>query len=306
MKSASFIWITLSIAANLAMTASKLMESCTFMENIETPEERLSRLYLEERLTTREIANRLGVCKRTVDSRLKAAGIQARPNGRGLANRGIEPPSKETLERLVNVEHRSYSEIGPMFGVDASAIHHWLRKHSIERKRPTPEEIRSLYESGMSPAKIGAKWRMSGGGITQFMRRHGIPRRRRGFCGTTQFRAKDGTKMGSSYEVEVANWLTDRSIPFIYEPSLPFSSTMKADFLVAGIFVEIWGVKHSAVYEERKERKREGYKAWRLPLVQFGPRNFSPCGRELLEKKLAVLEVAYRASAPRQMQSRLF
>ncbi|MDQ7991196.1 MAG: hypothetical protein AAGC63_00350, partial [Propionicimonas sp.] len=74
-------------------------------------------LYLDERLSAREIGRRFGVSKTSVVRWLTVAGIDRREANRGMGNRGVEAPGAADLERLVHIEHRSYREIGEQYGV---------------------------------------------------------------------------------------------------------------------------------------------------------------------------------------------
>lgn len=257
----------------------------------------LAALYCDQRLTTRRIGEMYGVRHITVRRWLTACGIELRPSGRGLANRGVEAPTRDELARLVHDEHQSYDQIAARYGVDRSAVQHWLTRHDIPRPAiwdtrrkgirpdlPDAETLAAMYASGMSLEEIGKRYGVSERPIRELCRRHGIEVRRAGFnnSGTVAYRTARGEVVRSVYEMRVADWLHCRGIPYEYEPRLPFDRRYRADFLANGWYIEVWGVKGNDAYEERRQLKVRAYWAYAMPLIELGPqvsldRNLAPC-----------------------------
>ena len=129
-------------------------------------------LYESQRLSTREIGRRLGVCKTTILKWLRGYRIPLRSCGVGLANRGIEPPSRDELERMVHEEHLGYREIAAKYGVDYTAIPNWLKRYGIKLPRvwetrnkkawPLDEgQVRDLHAEGLPAWAIGERLGLS-------------------------------------------------------------------------------------------------------------------------------------------------
>lgn len=260
----------------------------------------LARLYETERTSTRAIGALFGVSKTEVRRWLADDGIAARPKGRGLANRGVAAPTADELRRMIHGEHLSYLEIAARFGVDDSAVQHWLRRHGIPRPRvwdtrrkgrvvrePTADELRALYDEGLSAARIGDRLGLSESAILVRLAGHGIARRDGGWQGGRRWTCADGHRVRSSYEQRVDDWLSANGVEHVVEPPLPFGSTSRADFLARGWYVEVWGVVNRRDYAKRKGEKRALYATHGLPLIEINPDDFSAAARDRYVRKLA-------------------
>lgn len=260
------------------------------------PESELRNLYEAQRLTAEQIGERFGVSHGLVLQWLRRYGIQARPSGTGLAQRGIEPPTCEELTRMIHTDRLTYAQIAVQYGVDQSAVMHWLNKHGIERpltwidqhnNLETVAAMRAAYEAGASIDDIGQHW----GGVTDTMvkvlfKMHGVTLRPNGWKGGQRFTCQDGHLVRSTYERRVDDWLHEHGVEHIYEPSLPFSPMHKADFLANGWYIEVWGVTHSQIYQERKQRKLELYAANNCPLIEIPYYAFAKAWKGLWIRRL--------------------
>lgn len=258
----------------------------------------LRHLYEVERLALRDLAMRFGVKHITVGRWFRKYGIARRATGRGLAHYGRPEPTRDELQRLVHEEYRSYEEIAAIYGVDGAAVGHWLGRHAIQRPTtwqtrrkgnepilPTVEELRDLYERGLSTNAIGQLHGVSGEPIRRLCRDHGIPLRDSGWGGRPV--CDDGHRVRSAYEFRVDNWLSANSVPHLYEPVAPFDRRCHADFLANGWFIEVWGVTNDARYNQRRDRKRRLYRLHGLPLIELLPYAFDTAHAGLWERKLA-------------------
>lgn len=262
------------------------------------PREELHDLYIGQQQSTRTIGQRYGVKHISVRRWLESYKIPIRPSGRGLANRGIEPPSREELVQMVHTEHLSYPEIAKKYGVDSSAIRHWLIKHDIERPKIwdtrskgqfpeiDPGVVREKYLSGLSLEAIGQEYGVSHGTIKRVCVNHGIDVRPPGFTGEL-YPCENGLMVRSTYEQRVVEWLSDHSIPFVYEPKYPFGKNLKADFNANGWFIEVWGVEGSEIYEEKKVKKIRLCEIHGIPLIEIKRYYFSKTQSHLLDKALS-------------------
>ena len=91
----------------------------------------LRALYVDQRLTTRQIGDMFGVSKTSVLRWLRAYGIDRRAPGHGVANTGKIRPDVETLNRLVHVEHIPLTEIAARYDVSLPAVRQWLARDGI-------------------------------------------------------------------------------------------------------------------------------------------------------------------------------
>lgn len=265
-------------------------------------EQTLRRLYLEERLTTTQIGERYGVSDFPVGCWLKKYDIPRRSSGVGLASRGVDPPDRDTLNRLIYEEFKTYQQIADIYGVDFTAVPHWLDKHGIPRPKhwnsrnkgvesvlPDAETLRSLYADGNSLRRIGEMYGVQDAKISQLCDQYGIEKKPGGFNhnGGQYYVCQDGREVRSSYEMRVANWLFSRSVAYEYEPPLPFGTNFLGDFLANGWHIEVWGVAGNETYEERKKRKIEGYVSFGLPLIELYYWHFSARDAKTLERRLS-------------------
>ena len=249
-------------------------------EYIDAPaDSELQRLYIGERLSTNQLANLFGVCQTTATSWLDKAGIELRPSGTGLQARGLALPSRDELYNWLHVEHLTYKQIAEKFSLDHSAVYHWVKKYGIEKPSiggkakcaigatlPTVEQFITLYNSGLSLDRVGDMFGVPVSVVRRFCRQNNLAVRPDGWDGGKRVVCKDGTEVRSTYEQRVADWLFERGIAYVYEPSLPFGN-MRGDFYVNGRYIEIWGVKNSPEYNARRDRKKQGYKDAGLPLI---------------------------------------
>ena len=268
----------------------------TKVKYLSPPENELRNLYEAQRLTAEQVGERFGVSRGLVLQWLRRYGIQARPSGTGLAQRGIEPPTCEELTRMIHTDRLTYAQIAVQYGVDQSAVMHWLNKHGIERpltwfeEHSAPETLatmRAAYESGASLDDIGQYWGgVVGTTVNVLFKAHGIPLRSDGWKGGQRFACQDGHLVRSTYERRVDDWLHEHGVEHIYEPSLPFSPMHKADFLANGWYIEVWGVTNNQAYQERKQRKSELYATNNAPLIEIPYFAFSRQSKDLWIRRL--------------------
>lgn len=250
--------------------------------------ETLQRLYEEDRLTQRQIGKIYRVRHITIKRWMQSYGISSRPTGRGLENRGITAPTADELFQMVHVDHLSYRDIAARYGVDPSAIPHWLKSQGIslpsvwktrrkghEPTLPSATELahrRSLGESITSIAKSCGVTRNT---IGDLCRRHGIPVDRDGWDGGRRLPCLDGHEARSTYEQRVDDWLSQHGIAHQLEPRYPFDSRYRADFLVEDTYIEVWGVANDPSYKARKANKIALCEANEVPLIGINWWQFS-------------------------------
>lgn len=241
-------------------------------------------LYERQCLSAREIGEMFGLTSVTIGTRLHKYNIPIKPPS-GPTTRRLVPPTRDELDRFIHVEHRTYAEVGRMYGVSERVVSKWIGEYGI--RRPTIIEaqrkgdplppldaviLRRLYESGLSTTEIAARCERSQRFVVKMCKECGISVRPAGWQ-REHFTGTDGHAVQSTYEVRVCNWLSSRDVPHSCGPRLPLSS-FRGDFLVNGWYIEIWGVEKNAVYDARRVRKEAHYRSLDLPLISVERHDF--------------------------------
>lgn len=116
---------------------------------------RLRELYVDRRLSEKEVGDIMGCDRRTVRQELQRHGIGLRP-------RGGAPPHKaagladDELHRLAVIEKRSDAEIGRMFGVSGGAIFSRRKRRGMHKTR---RDIDAILTRECLEAEYGKKRR---------------------------------------------------------------------------------------------------------------------------------------------------
>lgn len=100
--------------------------------------ETLERLYWEELMTWREIAEHLDTTKAAIQYWFDKHEIPTRVRGDDSA--GAEYRDEETLRRLYVEEGMSTYDIGDLFGVAGKTIQKWLRRNGIPARESNSEK----------------------------------------------------------------------------------------------------------------------------------------------------------------------
>lgn len=260
-------------------------------------------MYIDERMSTREVAVVCDVSHMSIKRWLRADGIPMRPKGLGLAHRGVTAPTADELHNLVHVEHLSYRQIGDRFGVDFTAVPQWLTKHGIPKptvwgtrhrgnppKLPTEGELRARRDAGESLNSISRSTGVDTKTLSGLCLRYLIPVDRGGWAGGMRLDCRDGHLARSTYELRVDDWLTEHHLAHEVEPQYLWDRRYRSDFLVGETYIEVWGVMNNAKYTARKEHKIAECKKAGLDLIQInywqfakGRRWWRPLERLLVE-----------------------
>lgn len=266
--------------------------------------EDLDEMYTVEKMTCRQIADKTGFAASSIKNWLREYDIERRPTGaiNGLAHRGVTKPNYDELYQWIHAEHKSYEEIGKMFGVTKHTVHQWVEKYNIpgpkvwdtrdrnnRRTKPSREELSALYESGLSLTSIGDIFGYSYGAIGDLCRKYGIEIRPDGWE-YKRYLCQDGHLVRSVYEQRVDDWLFAHGIAHTYEPPLgPLNGKRRfmGDFLANGWYIEIWGVTNNEDYKQRSERKRQWYREHNAPLIELPYYLFGERERHRLERRLS-------------------
>lgn len=139
--------------------------------------ERLRNLYVEERLTTAEIGERLGCSRRTVENWIARYELtsEAKPWR-----------DKQTLERLRD-NGLSEADIGDELGCSQATVHNWLERFKLDTDRIKPEfpwhdesVLRRLYlDRKLTMAEVADELDCSRQAIEKWIHQYGIETRSR-------------------------------------------------------------------------------------------------------------------------------
>ncbi|MDP9820385.1 hypothetical protein [Nocardioides massiliensis] len=248
----------------------------------------LRELYVDQGLSAAAIGARYGVEKITALRWLRAAGVERRFAGRGLAHRGVAAPSADDLRRLIHEENIGLIGVAEKYGVDYTAVGHWLDRHGIERPtiwqtrrrgqvvvEPTEAELRDGITRGETITAIAEQFGVSRRLIRDRCVRYGIEVGRDGWHGGRRFTCVDGHLARSTYEQRVDDWLTEHGLDHEVEPAYPWDRRYRADFLVGSTYIEVWGVTNNPAYAARKAMKIERCAQEGLTLIQVNHGQFA-------------------------------
>lgn len=249
----------------------------------------LIEFYMVKSLSLKDIGEAYGVSAHTAGSWFSAYGIPVGRLSRKLYERGIEFPTKEELFDMIHDQRLSYAQVAAKYGVDQSLVPTWLDKYGIDRHKTwhdlhnNPNDVaamRALYDEGLSLAEIGQMYGVGKGPVKLLFLANGVEIRKDGWQGK-RFETKRGELVRSTYEREVADWLHEQGIDYIYEPPLPFSNQGSADFWANGWYIEVWGMA-TEKYLERQRVKLSGYADAKAPLIEIPASAFRDKERMLL------------------------
>jgi IS30 family transposase len=133
------------------------------LQKLKLPLTEIERLYVDEKMTLREIAARTGVSHQDIHHHLKALGVERR--NRKTRRRTYPRFDRETMYDLYVTQGLSMEEIGRRLGLSSITIKKELDAHGIKSGRwrqRTPEtealegEAVELYKRGWSVKQIAA------------------------------------------------------------------------------------------------------------------------------------------------------
>jgi DNA-binding NarL/FixJ family response regulator len=153
-------------------------------------------------LTTREIGKQLGVTNGTIVNRLKAMGIERRPQGpiRGVVYKQLDD---EKIKQMYQDGFSTY-DIGKQLGVSHSTILSRLKSMGIERRSDggpramlDNEKIKQMYQDGFSTYDIGKQLGVDKGTIINRLKAIGVRIRS---TGEYAYKQLDNEKIKQMYQ----------------------------------------------------------------------------------------------------------
>ncbi|WMT07796.1 helix-turn-helix domain-containing protein [Natrinema thermotolerans] len=144
----------------------------------------LCKLYHDEGLSQREIANRLDTDPSVINDWMQRHGIKSRDRTEATQN-AVESDApwtdEDTLRKLYVEERLSQPEIAERLGCSDSTVSNWIRRHGIKRPWQDEDRMRELYaEEQLSQAEIADRLDCGVSTIETWMNRHGITGRENG------------------------------------------------------------------------------------------------------------------------------
>jgi len=146
----------------------------------------LRRMYVDKRMSTTDIAKKLGVSHTTIRKWLGNYSIKKRDSSEARLAEGISMPSKEKLEQLYVNEKKSAERIAKELGVCYTTVFNWLKRHDIPTRpssqknfeKPREDQLRRWYvDEGRSIYKIAEQFNISPTSVFQWLRRFNITRK---------------------------------------------------------------------------------------------------------------------------------
>lgn len=161
-------------------------------------QQQLYRLYVEEKLSIREIAERWNVSRQTISNQLSKFGIERRSKGKPPVNiqlRMSEVDLRQHLHQLYIQEELTAKEIADQMNVSPNAIQKRLVAFGFERRskgkrtlfeslgmseEQLQQQLHCLAEKGLTTQDIADYFNTSYYTISRYLREYGIkPRRKR-------------------------------------------------------------------------------------------------------------------------------
>lgn len=143
------------------------------------PEEELERMYVDESMSTVQMAKEIGVKSSSTVSRwLNEHGIKR------------ERPSNEDLRRLYHKEGLNAIEIGKIYDVTSTQVYYWMKKHEIPRRdfsesklpegarKPDRKELEEMWENN-TLGNISEKLGVSENTVRNWINEYQIPLKRK-------------------------------------------------------------------------------------------------------------------------------
>jgi transposase len=131
--------------ANIKRRTLSDAQFAIYDKEIESPsDEQLHKWYIDERKSTREIGELVGVTYPTVRRWLREAGIPRRYGTVAMIKK--EKPSDDQLRKWYIDERKSGYEIGEIIGVTPGVIHKWLRKAGVRVREAKAPPIANSWE----------------------------------------------------------------------------------------------------------------------------------------------------------------
>ncbi len=152
--------------------------------------ENLNELYSNQKLSYKQIGEKLSISPTTVGRLLKKHGVLARKFGEGRLPKDFQKPSKEELNILYWQNYLPISKIAKNYGVDENTIKSFIDQYGIPYRpisqarlpkgivKPTKEDLERMYLQGKkTTTQIAKLLNVSKKTILNWMKKYDIKRR---------------------------------------------------------------------------------------------------------------------------------
>jgi len=190
----------------------------------------LEELYIEDNLTSVEIAEELGCTTPTVCKWLKKYSIEVKSNSEIQYD---ELADEDWLRQKHINEDKPANEIADIIGCSESTVCYWINKHEIENRASAPkdeERLRELYwEEYLTLSEIGDEINRSKETLRRWFDELGIKRREREFLAKKpdldvlereyKVEMKNTIELAQKYDVSdatIGNWLRENGVELRY------------------------------------------------------------------------------------------
>jgi len=206
----------------------------------------------------------------------------------------IDLPTDEMI--ALYQQGQSARQIARHYGINASTVIERMRGAGIEirasrwshRTEPPINEIRALYESGVTLVRIGHMYGIGKKPIGDRLKAAGVTLRSPGY--SHHRRAKDGHMVASHFEEVIDDWLFDHGLAHEIQPPCPWvvkvHRNQRADFRIGNVYIELWGMIGNQRYDAKRDAKLIKYRECGAELIQLFPHHilnhdYSPLERLL-------------------------
>jgi len=234
----------------------------------------LSFQYHIKGLSQSEIGEIFDVSQTTIKYWMEKQNIKSR----GPA--GLKEPNFD-MDRCIELYKSGLGSrrVADKLDVDRSSVRRWLKEknidiHSSGMKKVNDElenKIVKLYDNGLTQKEISNKDDINVGQatISRVLRESDIDTRNKAGFGQICY-SNGGIEVKSKLEQICANWLESNKKSFEYEPDIDKTDYIP-DFVVGDKIVEVWGIKRSKKYDERRKMKIKEYNELGYDVFSVGP-----------------------------------
>ena len=247
----------------------------------------LRSLYIEEDLTTREVGEKLGCSRKTIENWLKKHDIEK-----------SKPWEDEERLRSLRQQGMSESDIADELGCSQATVHNWLNEFGIDTSRTRTEQawhdeetLRELYvESKMTMDEVASELGCGRQAIEEWIHRHDIETR--SYNPETPAALQNESKLRSMYLSDgmstyaiaeqldcapstVHDWLHDHGIETRTVGSQPGELHHRWKGGVDEYYGDNW------TKQRRKALRRDDYECQRCGITQSEHRNQTDIGLDV-------------------------
>jgi len=179
---------------------------------VKPTKEQLKTLYVDERMTPRDIGKQLGVSTATVRRWIYKCSIPRREISEARLPPGVTRPSKEKLYRWYVIDHKNTTQIANSLKIGYTTVINWLKNYNIQRrnaseaqlpsdvKRPSNKELRELYVvKGISTISLAKSFDVTDSAVGRWLKAANISMRHGSNARMPNFKKPSKNEMHNLY-----------------------------------------------------------------------------------------------------------